>query len=148
MQKNQLQRRHRQLCLKIDPVFRGLMSFERSFYRFWRQQETMCRRHFWYSRYHVPPLQCCGIAECLRSFLSAFECPIIPAVQRLLTYSNSAKVGHNLPMPMNHHSSAVCYFPLVLCPHPFSYWRSTRNHRLPARIRGNTHLQSWSCPWT
>ena len=24
--------------------------------------------HFWYTRYHVPQLQSCGIAECLRSF--------------------------------------------------------------------------------
>ena len=33
------------------------------------------------SFYHVPQLQSCGIAECLRSFPSAFECPNIPVVR-------------------------------------------------------------------
>ena len=49
------------------------------------------RASFWYTRYHVPQLQSCGIAECLRSFHSAFECPNIPVVRWLLTYSNYAK---------------------------------------------------------
>ena len=44
-------------------------------------------RHFWYTWYHVPQLQSYGIAECLRSFSSAFECPNIPVVRWLLTYS-------------------------------------------------------------
>ena len=38
------------------------------------------RASFWYTRYHVPPLQSCSITECLRSFLSAVECPIIPVI--------------------------------------------------------------------
>ena len=29
---------------------------------------NMRRRHFWYTRYRVPPLQSCGIAECLPQF--------------------------------------------------------------------------------
>ena len=36
---------------------------------------------------HQVPLQSCGIAECLCSFLSALECLIIHVVQWLLTYS-------------------------------------------------------------
>ena len=77
----QLQRRHRQRCLKIDILIGLLMFFGRSFYRFQCQQETVCRHHFWYTRYHVPPLQSCGIAKCLLSFLSALECPIIHGVR-------------------------------------------------------------------
>ena len=77
----QLQRRHKQQCLKIDTLFRRLMFFGRPFNRFKRQQETMRGRHFWYTRYRVPPLQSCGIAECLRSFPSAFERPNIPVVR-------------------------------------------------------------------
>ena len=76
----QLQRRHRQQCLKTDTLIRLLMFFRWLFYRFWRQQETVCGHHFWYTRYHVPPLQSCGIAKCLFSFLSALECPIIHVV--------------------------------------------------------------------
>ena len=47
---------------------------------------SQARRHFWYTRYHVPQLQSCGIAECLRSFPSAFECPNIcrPMIANLL----------------------------------------------------------------
>ena len=55
------------------------------------QQETMHRHHFWYTRYHVPPLQSCSIAECLHSFLSTLECPIIHVVRWLLTYSTVCK---------------------------------------------------------
>ena len=39
------------------------------------------RASFLYTRYHVPQLQSCAIAECLRSFPSAFECPNIPVVR-------------------------------------------------------------------
>ena len=36
------------------------------------------RRHFWYTRYHLPPLQSCSkVAECWCSFLFVLECPII-----------------------------------------------------------------------
>ena len=44
---------------------------------------TTSGRHFWYSRYRIPPLQSCGITESLHSFPSAFWaseytcCPII-----------------------------------------------------------------------
>ena len=41
----------------------------------------------WYTRCRVPLLQSCGIAECLRSFPSAFDCPSIPAIWWLVTYS-------------------------------------------------------------
>ena len=37
--------------------------------------------------YCIPPLQSCGISECVGSFPSAFECLNIPVVQWLLTYS-------------------------------------------------------------
>ena len=36
--------------------------------------------------------QCCGIAECLRSFPSTFECPNIPVVRWLLTYSKPGNI--------------------------------------------------------
>ena len=56
------------------------------------QQERMRRHHFWYTRYRVPPLQSCGIAECLRSFPSAFQCPNIPVVLWSLTYSSCSRL--------------------------------------------------------
>ena len=43
--------------------------------------------HVWYTSYCILPLQSYGIAKCLPSFFSAFECLIIPVVQWLLTYS-------------------------------------------------------------
>ena len=48
---------------------------------------TVRGRHFWHSRYRVPPLQSGGIAECIRSFLPAFECAIILVLRCLLTHS-------------------------------------------------------------
>ena len=36
---------------------------------------------FWYNRYCVPLLQSCGIAENLRSFPFALECPNIPVIR-------------------------------------------------------------------
>ena len=66
--------------IKVYEIIQGWIYLGQSFYSFQHQQKPMCRRHIWYTRYRVPPLQSSSIAECLRSFLSAFECLIIPVV--------------------------------------------------------------------
>ena len=68
----------------------------------------MCGHTFWYTMYCIPPLQSCGTTECLHSFLSTFECQIIPVVWWLQTYSTLIMVCsslfliaqyYNLPRP-------------------------------------------------
>ena len=49
-------------------------------------------RHFWYTRYRVPPLPSSGITECLHRFPSTFERLSIPVVRLLLTYSIGKKI--------------------------------------------------------
>ena len=59
-------------------------------------------RHFWYTRYCVPPLQSCGIAECLRSFLSAFERLNIPVVRYIANLLYIQHVSGNFVSILDH----------------------------------------------
>ena len=79
-----LHRRHRQWCLKIDTFIQGLIFFRQSFlfYRFYHQQETICRRHFWHTRYHVPrSATVLQYHQVFMQFLSVIWCAIIPVIR-------------------------------------------------------------------
>ena len=77
----QLQTRHRQRCLEIVHYNPIIDVFRTVVLALLASTGNSVRAPFWYTRYHVPPLQSGGIAECLLSFLSALECPIIHGVR-------------------------------------------------------------------